>query len=340
MGKMRAMQVSKPGGDFELVEKEIPEPGPRQVRIKVKACGICHSDMFTKEGLHPSVTYPRIPGHEVAGVIDAVGPDVKEWKVGQSVGVGWNGGYCGHCDSCRRGDFNTCEEVQVTGITCDGGYAEYMVASVNALALIPQELSAIEAGPLLCAGITTFNSLRNSGARAGDLVAILGVGGLGHLAVQFASRMGFKTVAIARGKEKEALAKKLGASIYIDSQATSAAEELTRLGGAKVVLSTVTDSKTISEIVQGLRTNGKLIIVGVSKEPMEVSPAALIRKRLSIMGWPSGSSIDSQDTLAFCAHSGVRSINQEFPLEKAAEAYDLMMKGKAKFRAVLTMDKK
>jgi D-arabinose 1-dehydrogenase-like Zn-dependent alcohol dehydrogenase len=335
--KMRAVQVGRPNGPFELVEREIPEPGVGSVRIKVQACGICHSDSFTKEGLFPGIQYPRVPGHEVAGIIDAVDPGVVGWKTGQLVGVGWHGGHCGYCDSCRRGDFVTCRiAAQVPGISYDGGYADYMIAPTGALALIPEELSAVEAGPLMCAGITTYSSLRNSGARPGDVVAILGVGGLGHLAVQFSAKMGFKTVAIARGKDKEALATKLGAQHYINSQEQDAAAELLKLGGAKVILATVTNGKAMSVVVDGLGVNGKLIILGAASDPLEVHVHSLISGRRSIVGWPSGTSIDSQDTMSFSVLTGVRSMNEVFPLERAAEAYELMMSGKARFRVVLT----
>jgi D-arabinose 1-dehydrogenase-like Zn-dependent alcohol dehydrogenase len=335
--KMRAMQVSKPKGPLELVEREIPEPGPGNVRMKVQACGICHSDSLTKEGLWPGIQYPRVPGHEVAGIIDALGPDVVGWKTGQRVGVGWHGGHCGHCDSCRRGDFVTCQiAMLVPGIAYDGGYADYMIAPAGTLALIPDELSAVEAGPLMCAGITTFNSLRNSGARPGDLVAVLGVGGLGHLGVQFAAKMGFNTVAIARGKDKEALAKKLGARHFIDSQAQDPSAELARLGGAKVILATVTNGNAMSAVLGGLGINGKMIVLGAPHEPLEVPALLLISGRRSIMGWPSGTSIDSQDTLSYSTLTGVRSMNETFPLERAAEAYERMMSGNARFRVVLT----
>lgn len=334
--KMRAVQVTRAKGPLELVERDIPEPGTGQVRIKVQACGVCHSDSMVKEGIWPGIQYPRVPGHEVAGIIDAIGPGVAEWKTGQKVGVGWNGGYCGHCESCRRGDFNTCQNILISGISYDGGYAEYMIAPASALAAIPQELSPPEAGPLMCAGITTFNALRNSGARPGSVVAVQGIGGLGHLAVQFASKMGFYTVAIARGKDKEPLAKKLGAKLYIDSESQDPVAELKKLGGAKLILSTITHSKSMSSVVDGLAIDGTFLVVGASMEPIEVSPIALITNRTSVKGWPSGSSIDSQDTMSFCALSGVRSMNEVFPLEKAAEAYDRMMSGKARFRVVLT----
>lgn len=336
MKKMRVAQITRPNSPFEIVEREIPKPISGWVRIKIQACGICHSDSFTVEGTYPGIQYPRVPGHEIAGIIDEVGPDVVGWNVGQKVGVGWNGGYCGHCTSCRRGDFNTCENGLVPGISYDGGYAEYMVAPANALALVPQELEPTEVAPLMCAGITTFNSLRNSGARAGDVVAILGIGGLGHLAIQFAAKMGFYTVAIARGKDKAALAKQLGAHRYIDSQSDDPANELKQLGGAKVILATVTNVPAMSAVIEGLGINGKLLVVGVSAEPLQASPLALIRQRRSIAGWPSGTSIDSQDTLSFSAFSGVRPMNQIFPLDRVAEAYSLMMSGKARFRVVLT----
>jgi alcohol dehydrogenase/propanol-preferring alcohol dehydrogenase len=300
MSKMRVVQVSRPNGPFEIVEREIPEPGAGQVRIKVEACGICHSDSFTKEGIWPGIQYPRVPGHEIVGIIDAVGAGVAGWAGRQRVGVGWHGGHCGQCDSCRRGDFVTCQIApQVPGIAYDGGYAEYMIAPAGALALIPQGLSAVDAGPLMCPGVTTFNPLRNSDARPGDLVAVLGIGGLGHLAIQFSAKMGFKTVAIARGKDKEPLARKLGAAHYINSQAEDAAAELVKLGGAKVILATVTSGKAMSAVLGGLGVNGTLIVLGAAHEPLEVNAALMIGGRRSIVGWPSGSSIDSQDTLSF-----------------------------------------
>ena len=335
MGKMRAVQVPGPKKPFELVEKEIPSPKKGSVRVKVQACGICHSDSFTKEGTFPGIQYPRVPGHEIAGVIDALGEDAGDWQVGQRVGIGWHGGHCKLCPSCRRGDFMTCSKLQVPGITYDGGYAEYLIAPIEALALIPDSLSPVEVGPLMCAGITTFNALRNSGAMAGETVAILGIGGLGHLAIQFAVKMGFRTVAIARGKDKEPLSKKLGAHHYVDSESQNVSDELKKLGGAKVVLSTVTSSKAISTLIEGLSVDGKLLIVGIAEEPLSVSVISLVGPRRIIAGWPSGTSIESQDTLSFSALSGVRSMNQIFPLEKAAEAYELMMSGKARFRVVL-----
>jgi D-arabinose 1-dehydrogenase-like Zn-dependent alcohol dehydrogenase len=335
MPKMRSVQVARPKGPFEFVERDIPDTRAGAVRIKVQACGICHSDSFTKEGTFPGIQYPRVPGHEIAGIIDALGTGVPGWKVGQRVGIGWHGGHCGYCDSCRRGDFVTCRiAAQVPGITYDGGYADYMIAPAEALALIPDDLSAVEAGPLMCAGITTFNSLRHSGATPGDLVAILGIGGLGHLGVQFAAKMGFKTVAIARGTAKAPLATKLGASHYIDSQAQNPAEELLKLGGAKVILATATSGEALAAVLGGLDIDGKMIIVGAA-DALEVSPLQLIGGRRSIVGWPSGRSIDSQDTLRFSALTGVRPMTEVFPLERTAEAYERMMGGKARFRAVL-----
>ncbi|MGZ8480599.1 MAG: alcohol dehydrogenase [Candidatus Binatia bacterium] len=339
MAKMRVAQVTRPNGPLEIVEREIPQPGAGSVRVKVEACGVCHSDSFTKEGAWPGIQYPRVPGHEVAGIVDALGTGVVGWTVGQRVGVGWHGGNCGYCDSCRRGDFVTCQiAFQVPGIAYDGGYAEYTIAPAGALALIPDGLSAVEVAPLMCAGVTTYNSLRNSGARAGDLVAILGIGGLGHLGIQFAARIGFRTVAIARGVDKEALARKLGAAHYIDSHAQDAAAELVKLGGAKVILATVTSGKAMSAVLGGLAVNGKLIILGAADEPVEVNAFLFIGGRRSIIGWPSGSSIESQDTLSFSVLTGVRAMNEIFPLERAANAYEHMMSGKARFRAVLTMD--
>ena len=336
MRAARAVQVSRPGGPFEIVEREILQPGPRQVRVKVQACGLCHSDVLTKEGHWPGMKYPRVPGHEVAGVIDAIGSEVPRWKPGQRVGVGWLGSYCGHCESCRRGSFVTCANQLISGVTMDGGYQDYVVVPFEALALIPDELSPIEAGPLMCAGITTFNSLRNSGARAGDTVAVLGIGGLGHLGVQFASRMGFRTVAIARGKDKEPLARQLGAHHYVDSQAGDVSEALQKIGGAKIVLATATSADAMAATIGGLSVDGRLIVLGADFKPMQLVTAGLIGRRTGIHGWPSGSSMDSEDTLRFSALTGVRPMTEVFPLENATEAYERMMSNKARFRVVIT----
>ena len=339
MAKMRVVQVSQPNGPFELVERDMPEPSAGAVRIKVEACGICHSDSLVKEGSLPGIQYPRVPGHEVAGLVDAVGASVAGWTEGQRVGVGWHGGHCGYCDACRRGDFFGCQiALQITGLTYDGGYADYMIAPAEALALLPEGLSAIEAGPLVCAGVTTFNALRNSGARPGDLVAVLGLGGLGHLGVQFAAKMGFRTIAIARGSDKEPLAKQFGAHRYIDSQAQDAAAELVKLGGAKIILATVTNAEAMSATLGGLSVNGKLLVLGAPHEPLAVPAGLLIAGRRSVAGWYSGTSIDSQDTLAFSLLTGVRALTEVFPLERAAEAYERMMSGKARFRVVLTTE--
>jgi len=338
MAKSRAFIVTKAKGDFKLIERDVPEPKAGEVRIKVLACGICHSDSITKEGLFPNISYPRVPGHEVAGVIEALGAGVQGRKVGQHVGIGWFGGSCGYCDSCRRGDYLTCQIApQIPGITYDGGYADHMIAPAAALALTPAELSPTDIGPLMCAGVTTFNSLRHSGARGGDVVAILGIGGLGHLGVQYAKKMGFNTVAIARGQDKAPLARQLGADHYIDTQASDPAAELMKLGGAKVILATVTSGKAMSAVVKGLGIDGKLVVLGAPLEPLEISAFDLIGARRSIAGWPSGTSIDSEDTMNFSAHTGVRSMNEVYPLDKAPEAYERMMSGKARFRVVLTM---
>src|SRR5271165_5066506 len=336
MATMRAAQVSRPNGSFEIVERQMPEPGAGSVRIRVQACGICHSDSLTREGTYPGIQYPRVPGHEVAGVIDAVGPGVAEWQPGQRVGVGWNGGYCGHCDPCRRGEFFACVTGQVTGITFDGGYGEYLIAPASAVALMPADLPPVEAAPLMCAGLTTFNALRNSGALPGDVVAVLGLGGLGHLGVQYAAKMGFHTVGIARGKDKEPLARKLGASVYINSQAQDPAAELLKLGGARVILATATSGEAMSAVQGGVAVNGTLLIVGAA-ESMQVSPLSLLMGCRSVKGWYSGTSIDSQDTLAFSVRTGVRPMNETYPLDRVSEAYDRMMSGKARFRVVLTI---
>jgi D-arabinose 1-dehydrogenase-like Zn-dependent alcohol dehydrogenase len=336
MPTMRAVQVSKPGGPFEIVERQIPDPGAGTVRVKVQACGVCHSDSMTKEGLYPGIAYPRVPGHEVIGLVDAVGSGVVGWKPGERVGIGWNGGYCGYCDACRNGNFFACQTfTYVTGITSDGGYADYTIARQEALARVPADLSPADAAPLMCAGVTTFNCLRNSGARPGQVVAVLGLGGLGHLAVQYAAKMGFKTVAIARGEDKESLARILGASHYIDNQTQDPAAELLKLGGASVILGTVTAADAMAGVVGGLAVNGTLMIIG-AVQSFQFSPLQLLLGRQSIKGWYSGMSIDSQDTLAFSVLSGVRSMNEVLPLEKVDEGYQRMMDGKARFRVVLT----
>jgi D-arabinose 1-dehydrogenase-like Zn-dependent alcohol dehydrogenase len=337
MAKMKVAQISKAGGDFEIVEREIPQPGAGEVRIKVQACGICFSDHLTKDNQWPGLVYPRVPGHEVAGVIDEVGAGVTGWKKGQRVGVGWHGGQDGTCLSCRRGDFGNCSNLKVSGISYDGGYAEYMIAPKEAVAAMPGSLDAAEAAPLLCAGITTFNALRHSGALPGDLVAVQGIGGLGHLGIQFANKFGYKVAAVGRGPENAALAKKLGASVYIDSKATNAAQELQKLGGARVILATAPNSKSMSELINGLGMNGKMVVVGAAMDPIEVSPIQLIMGRKSIQGWPSGIPTDSEDTLRFAELTGVRAMIEKFPLEKANEAYARMASGHAQFRVVLTM---
>jgi D-arabinose 1-dehydrogenase-like Zn-dependent alcohol dehydrogenase len=334
---MHAVQVKNANGPFQFVERDIPDPPARHVRIKVQACGICHSDAFTKLGAFPGIQYPRVPGHEVVGIIDAVGDQVPDWKPGARVGVGWHGGHCGHCGPCRKGDFVLCVNAQVPGIAYDGGYADYMVAPFEALAAIPETLSSTEAAPLLCAGITTFNALRHSGATPGAVVAVLGIGGLGHLGVQFAAKMGYHTVAIARGKDKEPLAKQLGAHVYIDSTSQDVAAELTRLGGARVILATVTDSASMSAALGGLGNDGKLLVVGASMQPIEVAPLLLISGRRTVSGWPSGTAKDSEDTLDFSVLAAIRPLIETYPLERAAEAYERMMSGKARFRVVLTM---
>ncbi len=336
MTKMRAVQVPRAKGAFEIVERDIPEPTPGSVRIKVQACGICHSDSVTKEGLFPGIEYPRVPGHEVVGIVDAVGQGVARWKPGQRVGVGWHGGHCGYCDSCSRGDFFACQtSTLVSGVSFDGGYADYMVAPAEAIAAVPDELSAVEAAPLMCAGITTFNCLRNSGARAGEVVAVLGLGGLGHLGVQFAAKMGFRTIGIARGKDKEPLAKQLGAHHYIDSQTHDPAKELLKFGGAKVILATVTNAEAMSAAEGGLAVNGTLMLIGAVPS-LQVSALQLLIYRQSVKGWYSGMAIDSQDTLAFSVLTGVRAMNEVYPIEQVEEAYERMMSGKARFRVVLT----
>ena len=335
--QMKSAQVSKPGADFQIVERAIPEPDAGHVRIKVQACGVCHSDVFTKDGLWPGIEYPRVPGHEVAGIIDEVGDGVSAWKKGQRVGVGWHGGHDNTCRECRRGDFRNCRNAKVCGISYDGGYQQYMVAPVEALVPIPDSLNDVDAAPLLCAGITTYNALRHTGALPGDLVAVQGIGGLGHLGVQFANKFGYKVAAIGRGPENGALAKKLGASLYIDSQATNAAEALQKLGGARVIVATAPNSKAMSELIDGLGPNGELIVIGATFDPIEVTPLQLINGSRTIQGWAAGTPADSEDTLNFAELSGVRPMIETYPLEKAAEAYARMLSGKAQFRVVLTM---
>jgi D-arabinose 1-dehydrogenase-like Zn-dependent alcohol dehydrogenase len=334
---MKVAQIPKAGADFQIVEREIPKPAVGQVRIKVQACGVCRSDVLTKDGSWPGIQYPRVPGHEVAGIIDEVGAGVTEWKTGQRVGVGWHGGHDGTCLPCRRGDFGNCQNLKIAGISYDGGYQQYMVAPVEALTAMPEGLGDAEAAPLLCAGITTFNALRHSGAMPGDLVAVLGIGGLGHLGIQFANKFGYKVAAIGRGSENAALAKKLGASVYIDNKVTNAAEELQKLGGAQVILATAPSSKAMSELINGLGPNGKLMVVGVTFDAIEVTPAQLISGSRSIHGWASGTPTDAEDTLRFAELTGVRPMIETYPLEKAAEAYARMMSGNAQFRVVLTM---
>jgi D-arabinose 1-dehydrogenase-like Zn-dependent alcohol dehydrogenase len=335
--QMKVAQISKPGAAFEMVEREIPEPGAGQVRIKVQACGVCHSDVLTVEGSWPGIQYPRVPGHEVAGIIDEVGSGVSAWKKGQRVGVGWHGGQDNTCRECRRGDFRNCQNVKICGINYDGGYQQYMVAPVEALVAIPENLNDAEAAPLLCAGITTYNALRHSGAFPGDLVAVQGIGGLGHLGIQFANKFGYNVAAIGRGPENATLAKKLGANMYIDSKATNAAEVLQKMGGARVILATAPSSKAMSELIDGLGPNGKLMVIGAAFDPIEVTPIQLIIGSRTIQGWAAGTPADSEDTLRFAELTGVRPMIETYPLEKAAEAYARMMSGKAEFRVVLTM---
>jgi D-arabinose 1-dehydrogenase-like Zn-dependent alcohol dehydrogenase len=337
MATMKAVQVPKAGGDFELVERPIPQPERNQVRVKVEACGVCHSDALVKDGLWPGLPYPRIPGHEIAGRIDAVGADVEIWKPGQRVGVGWHGGHCFTCDACRRGDFILCRFEKVTSLSFDGGYAEYMITPAEAVAAMPDDLPSAEAAPLLCAGVTVYNPLRNLGARAGDLVAVQGIGGLGHLGIQCARQMGFRTVAIGRGADKEPLARKLGAHQYVDGAVSAPSEALQKLGGARVILATAPDAKSISALVDGLAPGGRLIVVGVAPEPLSINPLQIVLSRRSVHGWPSGTAKDSEDTLAFSSLTGVRPMIERYPLEKAAEAYEQMISGRARFRVVLTM---
>jgi len=335
--KMKVAQISKAGGDFELAERNIPEPGAGEVRVKIEACGICHSDVLVKDGIWPGLQFPRIPGHEIAGRVDAVGAGVTPWKQGQRVGVGWHGGHCFVCAPCRRGDFSMCVNRKVTGIDFDGGYAEYVIVPAAVLALIPDDVPAEEAGPFMCAGVTVYNALRNSGARGGDLVAIHGIGGLGHLGVQYARQMGFRTIALGRGKDKEALAKKLGAHQYIDTDASDVVAELQKLGGARVILGTAPSAKAISPLVDGLAPDGTLLVPAAPSEPLSINVFSLIMGRRSVAGWYSGTAKDSQDTLEFSALSGVHPMIEKYPLSKVAEAYEQMHSGKVRFRVVLTM---
>jgi len=332
---MKIVRVTRAGGDFELAEQQVRQPPPGYARVKVQACGVCHSDVLTKDGVFPGIEYPRAPGHEVAGVIDALGDGGDPWKVGDRVGIGWHGGHCGKCNPCRRGDFVCCDKLEIPGISYDGGYAEFVLAPIAALARIPDQLKPEDAAPLMCAGVTTFNALRNSGARGGDVVAIQGIGGLGHLGVQFANKMGFITVAIGKGADKKNLAMQLGANHYIDVAAQDVSKELTGLGGASVILATAPDGKSFGSLVDGLGLNGKLVIVGASADPFAVSSFQLIMKRKSIVGWPAGTSKDSEDTLRFATATGVRPMIEVFPLERAAEGYQHMMSGKVRFRSVL-----
>ena len=338
MATMKAMQVAEPGSDFELVEKEIPTPSKNEVLIKVEACGICHSDQFTKEGAMPGIEYPRVPGHEVVGTIKEIGDNVSLWKKDQRVGVGWHGGHCFECDPCRRGDFISCENAKITGISYDGGYAEYLAAPAEAIASVPDELSSAEAAPLLCAGITTFNALRNSNLGPGDLVAVQGIGGLGHLAVQYANKFGCEVAAISRGTDKKELARELGAHHFIDAKAQDPAEELQKLGGAKVILCTAPNSEAMSSVVDGLGRDGTMMIVGATQDPVKVTPMQLIMGRKSVEGCPSGDATGSEDTLNFSALQGIVPEIETYPLEKANEAYDRMINNEARFRVVLTME--
>jgi D-arabinose 1-dehydrogenase-like Zn-dependent alcohol dehydrogenase len=334
---MKVAQITRPGADFEIVDREMPVPGSGQVRIKVQACGVCHSDVFTKEGQWPGIQYPRVPGHEVVGIVDEVGVGVTGWSKGQRVGVGWHGGHDGTCRECRRGDFRNCRNRKIPGISYDGGYQQYMVTPVEALAAMPDSLGDAEAAPLLCAGITTFGALRSCGARPGDLVAVIGVGGLGHLAIQFANKFGYKVAAIARGSADASLAKKLGATEYIDSTSSNVAAALQQLGGAQVVLATAPSSKAMSQAIDGLAPNGRLMVVGADSAAIEVTPIQLISGIKTIQGWAAGIPADSEETLRFAELSGVRPMIETYPLERAAEAYARMMSGKAQFRVVLTM---
>ena len=334
---MKAAQITEAGAGLSIVELEVPEPGPGEVRIKIRACGVCHSDAIIVEGRRPGVLYPRVPGHEVAGVVDALGTGVTEWRRGQRVGIGWHGGHDGTCPECRRGDFRLCRNEKNPGLSYDGGYQEYMVAPAEALISIPDNLSDVDAAPLVCAGVNTFNALRHSGALPGDLVAVQGIGGLGHFGIQFANKFGYRVAAIGRGAQIESLALKLGADLYIDSKVKNAAEELHKLGGARVILATAPDSRAMTELIGGLGANGKLILIGVASDSIEFAPLQLIKGGKTIEGWAGVTPADSDDALRFAALRGVRPMIETYPLEQAAEAYARMMSGDAQFRVVLTM---
>jgi len=328
MSSMQAARVPSAGAEFEIVD----------VRVRVEACGICHSDAFVKEGTFPGIEYPRVPGHEVAGVIDAVGPEVSQWSEGDRVGVGWHGGHCFTCDACREGDFVNCENGLVTGIHFDGGYAEYMTAPAEAVAKMPEDLAPKNAAPLLCAGITTFNALRNQDLQAGDLVAVQGIGGLGHLGVQYASAMGMEVAALSTSADKENLARDLGASHFVDASSADAAQALQHLGGADLILATAPNADAITSVVGGLGRDGNLVVVAATGETVEVPPMALIQGRKSVSGWPSGDAKDSEETLAFSAQVDTLPEIETFPLAEAGTAYARMINNEARFRAVLTMD--
>lgn len=335
--RARYAQVAKGGSSIEMVEREVSEPEKGEVRVKVEACGVCHSDSLTVEGYWPGITYPRVPGHEIVGRVHAVGEDVPHIQIGQRVGIGWYGGHCGRCEPCRRGDLVACQRLSIPGVAYDGGYAEYVIVPAEALAVVPESLASAEAAPLLCAGVTTLNALRNTGARPPDLVAVLGIGGLGHLGVQFGAKMGFRTVAIARGADKAEFARELGARHYIDSTNSDVSAELQKLGGARVILATATDADAMSQTMNGLGYRGEFVVLGVPQKPLEVQAGPLVMQRRSVRGWPSGTAIDSEDTLGFCELTGVRPIIEKFPLERAPEAYARMMSGKARFRVVLDL---
>jgi D-arabinose 1-dehydrogenase-like Zn-dependent alcohol dehydrogenase len=332
---MKSVIIPQPGGTFTATERPIPEPRAGTVRLKVEACGVCHSDVFVKEGQWPGLSYPLVTGHEVAGVVDAIGPDVTAWKAGDRAGVGWHGQHCGVCSACRAGDFICCERLQITGFHFDGGYQQYMIAPVHGLARIPDVLSFVEASALMCAGVTTYNSLRHSGANPGDVVAVHGIGGLGHLGVQFARHFGFHTIAISRGKDKEELALRLGAHRYLDSATQNVTEELKALGGARLILATAPSGAAITGLLNGLGRDGKMLAIAGFPDAIQASAMQLITQRTSIQGWPSGTAKDSEDTMNFCALTGIRAMTETFPLDQAAQAYERMITNKARFRVVL-----